>query len=96
MGRGIWLTGAGVAAGTVVAAERSARMGLIGRSEVERVRGIYSRAGRPVVAPNLGPEKYLSLMGLDKKVEGGKMRFILLKHIGEAVVHSAVPATLLT
>ena len=96
MGYGIWLHGEAVAAGTILAAELSERMGLIGRNEVERIRGIYIRAGLPVVAPNLGPEKYLSLMGLDKKVEGGKMRFILLKRIGEAVVHSAVPATLLT
>ncbi len=96
MGYGIWLHGEAVAAGTILAAELSERMGLIGRSEVERIRGIYTRAGLPVVAPNLGPEKYLSLMGLDKKVEGGKMRFILLKRIGEAVVHSAVPAKLLT
>jgi 3-dehydroquinate synthase len=48
------------------------------------------------VAPNLGPEKYLGLMGLDKKVEGGNMRFILLRHIGEAVLRSDVPAEILT
>jgi 3-dehydroquinate synthase len=34
-------------------------------------------------------------MGLDKKVEGGKLRFVLLKRIGEAVVRSDVPAEML-
>lgn len=96
MGYGRWLHGEAVAAGTVLAAELSARMNMIGRIEVERIRRIYVLAGLPVVAPSLGPEKYLSLMELDKKVEGGKMRFILLRRIGEAVVHSFVPAEVLT
>jgi len=95
MGYGRWLHGEAVAAGTVLAAELSARMNMIDRIEVERIRRIYVLAGLPVVAPSLGPEKYLSLMGLDKKVEGGKMRFILLRRIGEAVVHSFVPAEVL-
>ena len=34
-------------------------------------------------------------MGLDKKVEGGKMRFVLLKQIGQAVVNGDVPPALL-
>ena len=95
MGYGRWLHGEAVAAGTVLAAELSARMNMIDRIEVERIRRIYVLAGLPVVAPSLGPEKYLSLMGLDKKVEGGKMRFILLRRLGEAMVHSFVPAEVL-
>ena len=35
-------------------------------------------------------------MGRDKKVEGGKMRFVLLKRIGEATVCSDVPISVLT
>jgi 3-dehydroquinate synthetase len=49
----------------------------------------------PVTAPGLGVEKYLELMGLDKKVEGGKMRFVLLKQIGHAVIYGDVPPELL-
>jgi 3-dehydroquinate synthase len=96
MGYGVWLHGEAVAAGTMLAAELSKRMGMIGEAEVERIRKIYAQAGLSALAPNLGPEKYLSLMGLDKKVEGGNMRFILLRHIGEAVLHSDVPAEILT
>jgi len=49
----------------------------------------------PVVAPDLGVNKYLELMGLDKKVEDGKMRFVLLKQVGHAVVRGDVPDELL-
>ncbi|MEO5654733.1 MAG: 3-dehydroquinate synthase [Nitrosospira sp.] len=96
MGYGVWLHGEAVAAGTMLAAELSKRMGMIGEAEVERIRKIYAQAGLSAIAPDLGPEKYLRLMGLDKKVEGGNMRFILLRHIGEAVLHSDVPAEILT
>ncbi|SDA17948.1 3-dehydroquinate synthase [Nitrosospira sp. Nsp18] len=96
MGYGVWLHGEAVAAGTMLAAELSRRMGMIGEAEVERIRKIYAQAGLSAIAPALGPETYLRLMGLDKKVEGGNMRFILLRHIGEAVLHSDVPADILT
>jgi 3-dehydroquinate synthetase len=62
---------------------------------VARVRRLLERARLPVIAPDLGVEKYLELMGLDKKVEGGKMRFVLLKQIGHAMVYGDVPPDLL-
>jgi 3-dehydroquinate synthase len=96
MGYGVWLHGEAVAAGTLLAAELSQRMHMISTAEVGRIRKIYLQAGLPVAAPDLGVEKYLHLMGMDKKVEGGKMRFVLLKRIGEAVIHAEVPATVLT
>jgi 3-dehydroquinate synthetase len=34
-------------------------------------------------------------MGIDKKVEAGKIRFVLLKRIGEAFMTGDVPPTLL-
>ena len=95
MGYGTWLHGEGVAAGTVLAAEVSHRLGWIGESDVARVRRLIERAGLPAAAPALGVEKYLELMGHDKKVVGGKMRFILLREIGRAVVSDAVPEEVL-
>lgn len=95
MGYGVWLHGEAVAAGTVMAADLSCRMGWISVEELERVRQIFIRANLPVVSPKLGNEKYLELMGMDKKVEGGKIRFILLKKLGHAVIESEVPLTLL-
>ena len=42
------------------------------------------------------PESYLQLMLLDKKVDAGKTRFILLNRIGEAVMRADIPSTALT
>jgi len=95
MGYGNWLHGEGVAAGTIMAADLSQRLGWIGAQDMERIRGLFKRAGLPTLAPDLGTGKYLELMGLDKKVEDGKMRFVLLKEVGRAVVHGGVPPELL-
>ncbi|MGC2048107.1 MAG: 3-dehydroquinate synthase [Gallionella sp.] len=95
MGYGNWLHGEAVAAGTIMAADLSQRMGWISARDVARVRTLLERAKLPVVAPVLGADKYLELMGLDKKVEGGKMRFVLLKQVGRAVVQGNVPQQLL-
>ncbi|MHB0926725.1 MAG: 3-dehydroquinate synthase [Gallionellaceae bacterium] len=95
MGYGNWLHGEGVAAGTIMAADLSRRLGWISAQDVARIRSLFERAGLPTVAPDLGVEKYLELMELDKKVEGGKMRFVLLKGIGHATVSGDVPEELL-
>ena len=95
MGYGNWLHGEGVAAGTIMAADLSQRLGWIDAQDVARIRSLFERTGLPTVAPNMGAEKYLDLMGLDKKVEGGKMRFVLLKAIGHAVVSADAPEELL-
>ncbi|HUW51698.1 MAG TPA: 3-dehydroquinate synthase [Sulfuricella sp.] len=90
MGYGNWLHGEGVAAGTMLAASLSQRLGWIGEKEVARIRALFVRAGLPVSAPDLGEKTYLELMAVDKKVEGGRMRFVLLKAIGTAVVTADV------
>ncbi len=95
MGYGVWLHGEAVAAGTIMAADLSWRMGWISERDTVRIRHLFECAGLPVIAPVLGAEKYLQLMGLDKKVAGGKMRFVLLKAIGYAVVTGDVPEDLL-
>lgn len=95
MGYGSWLHGEAVAAGTVMAADLSNRLGWISEQDVERVRNIFERSGLPVVGPPLSIEHYLDLMGLDKKVLDGKVRFILLKALGRAVISSEVPGELL-
>lgn len=95
MGYGCWLHGEAVAAGTIMAADLSQRMGWISQTDVARIRTLFIRALLPVVSPDLGVEKYLDYMGLDKKVEGGKLRFVLLKRVGQAELVSNVPSALL-
>ena len=95
MGYGEWLHGEAVATGTIMAADLSRRMGWISVQDAARIRHLFERAGLPVIAPALGVEKYLQLMGMDKKVADGKMRFVLLKTIGQAVISGDVPEGLL-
>ena len=90
---GTWLHGEAVAAGSAMAARLSQRMGLISPADVHRIESLISRAGLPLRAPALGVDRYLDLMGLDKKVEGGRLRLILLRGIGEAYVTSDFPQT---
>src|SRR5574340_461087 len=91
LGYGTWLHGEAVAAGTVLAADLSRRLGWLCEADVARIRALFTRARLPDTAPDLGEAAYLRLMGLDKKVEGGRIRFVLLRRIGEAVLSADVP-----
>ncbi len=88
---GTWLHGEAVAAGMVLAARLSRRMGLLATEDLDRIVRLLERAGLPSRHPALGVERYIDLMGLDKKVEGGKLRLILLERIGRAFVTSDFP-----
>lgn len=92
VGFGDWLHGEAVAAGLVMAAELSARVGLIDRPALERVRALCARAGLPTIGPALAPERYLELMAVDKKASGGRARFVVLETIGRAVVRGDLDA----
>ncbi|MEY3201496.1 MAG: 3-dehydroquinate synthase [Pseudomonadota bacterium] len=89
LGYGVWLHGEAVAAGTVMAAVLSQRLGLIDAATVARIKAIYQRAGLPVKGAVLAPERYLALMRHDKKVADGKLRLILLAGIGRAIISDA-------
>jgi 3-dehydroquinate synthase len=88
MGYGVWLHGEAVAAGTMMAADLSQRMGWLSAADVARIKNSLLAANLPLVPPKLGAAKYLDLMGLDKKVENGKIRFVLQQGIGSAVITS--------
>ena len=92
MGYGVWLHGEGVAAGTVLAAQMSQKLGWISLADVARTSTLLQAANLPVIAPKLGIDTYLDLMGLDKKVKDGKIRLILLQGIGKAIFTSDYPA----
>jgi 3-dehydroquinate synthase len=83
-GYGTWLHGEAVAAGMVMAAELSALMGHLKKTDVERVRDLARRAGLPVAGPALAPERLIELMSLDKKAAKGRTRFVVLDAIGRA------------
>ncbi len=94
-GFGSWLHGEAVSAGMVLAARLAQRLGLIGIGEVTRTSRLLASAGLPVLAPEFGLERYLELMGHDKKVRDGQNRFVLLRRIGEAFVSDDVDTSAL-
>jgi 3-dehydroquinate synthase len=89
-GYGAWLHGEAVAAGMVMAAELSARQGLLAKADVERIRRLIARAGLPVKGPALAPEKLMDLMAVDKKAEKGKTRFVVLESLGRAALRAGI------
>jgi len=95
VGYGGWLHGEAVAAGMVLAAQLSERLGMIPSADVERLRALLLLAGLPVEAPPLGVERYLDLMGRDKKVTAGSLRFVLLDSVGAARIRADVPDAVL-
>lgn len=96
MGYGQWLHGEAVAAGTIVAAELSKRMNLISETELMRIRNLFKLANLPISLPAVSSNHYFDLMKLDKKVEGGKIRFILLNQIGRAAIFDNIPESFVT
>lgn len=91
-GYGTWLHGEAVAAGMALASRLSQRLGFLDEAQVRRVIAILQAADLPVRAPDLGFARYLELMGHDKKVDSGRIRFVLMKRIGEAFVTDQVPS----
>jgi 3-dehydroquinate synthase len=89
-GYGTWLHGEAVAAGMVMAAELSALMGDLKKTEVGRVRELVRRAGLPIAGPALAPERLIELMALDKKAAKGRLRFVVLESIGRARLRADV------
>ncbi|MDB5918571.1 MAG: 3-dehydroquinate synthase, partial [Massilia sp.] len=77
LGYGAWLHGEAVGCGMVMAADLSRRMGLVDEATVARMRDLVAAAGLPTVAPDLGADRWLELMEVDKKNEGGAIKFIL-------------------
>ncbi|MBK1614647.1 3-dehydroquinate synthase [Rubrivivax gelatinosus] len=92
LGYGEWLHGEAVGCGMVMAAELSALLGLVPPAFVERLARLCERAGLPVKGPRLGIGRYLELMRVDKKAEGGEIRFVLIDAPGHALLRSAPDA----
>ena len=92
LGYGEWLHGEAVACGMVMAAELSARLGLLAPSDAQRLAALIGRAGLPVRGPALGADRYLELMRVDKKAEAGEIRFVLIDAIGHALLRGAPDA----
>ncbi len=89
LGYGEWLHGEAVGCGMVMAADLSVRLGYLAPEDKARIVALVQAAGLPTVAPDLGEDRWLELMEVDKKNEDGKIKFILLKPLGTAVITGA-------
>jgi 3-dehydroquinate synthase len=89
-GFGPWLHGEAVAAGMAMAAELSARAGLLARADATRINSLLARAGLPTRPPQLARERWQELIALDKKSAAGRVRFVLLDAIGRASLRADV------
>lgn len=90
------LHGEGVAIGCALAFELSSRLGLCSQEDPSRVRAHLKAMGMKVDLADIpgdlpGAEALVTLMGQDKKVVDGKLRFILAHGIGQAFVADDVP-----
>jgi 3-dehydroquinate synthase len=87
MGYGEWLHGEAVGCGMLLAAEFSAALGWLTEEDITRIETLLQAANLPTAIPNsLSVDRMLELMAFDKKVKSGKLRLILLKDIGNAVL----------
>jgi 3-dehydroquinate synthase len=95
------LHGEAVAIGTIMAFDLSARMGLCAQEDLERVEQHFINMGLPTRAAYIQPalatnaEEILHHMAKDKKAAGGKIKFILVRGIGDAFVTDNVPQDIL-
>jgi 3-dehydroquinate synthase len=80
------LHGEAVAIGMVMAADLSARQGLLAVADAQRIKRVVAGFGLPVAPPPVGDEDMLRSMGMDKKVVDGTLRLVLARCIGEVVV----------
>src|SRR5579871_3877055 len=97
------LHGEGVAVGMVLAAQLSAELGMIGESDAARVSAHLAAVGLPTRLQDVAgfsqegignADSLMALMAQDKKVRRGRLTFILLKALGQAVITSDVePST---
>ncbi|HTH58723.1 MAG TPA: 3-dehydroquinate synthase [Paraburkholderia sp.] len=98
LGYGEWLHGEAVGCGMVMAADLSVRLGHLDEPSRRRLVDVVAAAKLPVRAPALGAKRYVELMQVDKKAEGGAIKFILLTRFGDTLItrapDEAVQATL--
>ena len=90
------LHGEAVAIGIVAAFELSARMGICAKADAERVRAHLEACELPTSFPThpgagWNIDTLLAHMGRDKKVQAGRLTFILAKGIGDTIVTNEVP-----
>ena len=89
-----FLHGEAVAIGMMGAARIAHGLGLIDEELVARHGDLLRAFGLPTASTSIDVERVLGAMLLDKKVERGQLRFVLLEGVGQPVVRADVPENL--
>lgn len=84
------LHGECVALGTVAAAFISWKKNMLSMDEYYEIRDMFVPFSLPITIDNIDPETILKLTKSDKKMDQGKIKFILLKKVGKAVIDTTV------
>ncbi len=79
-----------VALGCVAAAYISWKRDLLSKDEYYEIRDMFVPFNLPISIEDINPEEIYELTGSDKKVEGDKLKFILLKKVGKAMIDTTV------
>ena len=90
-GYGEFLHGEAVSIGLLGAARIAQRLGLVTHEVVDRHGDILRSFGLPTTAIRIDASAVLNAMRMDKKVEQGRQRFVLLEAVGRAIVRDDVP-----
>jgi 3-dehydroquinate synthase len=90
-GYGNWLHGEAVASGIVLASDTAQKMNWLKPSEFGRIVELLEAFDLPIEAPaDMGFETFVKHMRHDKKVQAGKLNFVIPQGIGKAVVTNEV------
>ena len=84
------LHGECVALGCVAAAYVSWKRDLLTMEEYYEIRDMFVPFNLPITVDNIDPEEILKLTKSDKKMEAGKVKFVLLKRIGKSMIDKTV------
>ena len=86
-----YLHGEAVSIGMTAAAYISNRMGMLSDEDVVRQRSVLEDYGLPLKYRDADPASIRDAMSMDKKTVGGRIRWVLLDGIGNAVTRNDVP-----
>lgn len=96
LGYGQYLHGEAVAIGMMMAADFSARLGLISVQAVQRVEKILQKANLPTkINTKIEKLDFINAMKVDKKAKDGVVPLILLAQLGEAIIEDKYDINLL-
>jgi len=76
----------------VLGADLSCRLNYISKADAQRLGKIIKSMRLPTVPPKFGAQRYMELMQVDKKTEGGQIRYVVLEKIGQAKIQSVADA----